>query len=291
LKELVKTTTVFARLSPIQKERVVRALRNNGHIVGYMGDGINDAPSLKAADVGISVHNAVDIAKESADIILLQKSLLVLKDGVMEGRRVFGNILKYVKMGSSSNFGNMLSMTTASFLFPFLPMLPIQILLNNFLYDISQIAIASDDVDEEYLARSRPWNINYIKKFMIVFGGVSSIFDFVTFGVLWFLFRANATLFHTGWFMESLCTQTLVIHIIRTGKLPFLESRASQFLIFTSIYIVTIGLMIPYTPLGKHFGFMVPPGTYLICLVVIVLGYVLMVQMVKDWFIRKFGYE
>lgn len=291
LKERVNTTTVFARLSPIQKERVVRALRNNGHIVGYMGDGINDAPSLKAADVGISVENAVDIAKESADIILLQKSLLVLKDGVMEGRRVFGNILKYVKMGSSSNFGNMLSMTTASILFPFLPMLPIQILLNNFLYDISQIAIASDDVDEEYLAKSRPWNINYIKKFMIVFGGVSSIFDFVTFGVLWFIFRANESLFHTGWFLESLCTQTLIIHIIRTGKLPFVESRASQFLIFTSIYIVTIGLVIPFTPLGKHFGFTMPPVSYLFSLTVIVLLYMFMVQMVKNWFIQKYGYE
>lgn len=291
LGELVKTTTVFARLSPLQKERVVRALRDNDHIVGYMGDGINDAPSLKAADVGISVNNAVDIAKESADIILLQKSLFVLKDGIVEGRRVFGNILKYVKMGSSSNFGNMLSMTTASFLFPFLPMLPIQILLNNFLYDISQIAISSDDVDEEYLTRSRPWNISYIKKFMIVFGGVSSIFDFMTFGVLWFIFRANESLFHTGWFLESLCTQALVIHIIRTGKVPFLESRASQFLIFTSIYIVTIGLVIPFTPLGKHLGFTMPPGAYLFFLAVIVLSYLFMVQVVKNWFIRKFGYE
>ncbi len=291
LQGLVKTTTVFARLSPLQKERVIRALQKNNHTVGYLGDGINDAPSLKAADVGISVNNAVDIAKESADIILLQKNLMVLRDGVLEGRRVFGNILKYIKMGSSSNFGNMFSMTGASFLLPFLPMIPIQILLNNFLYDISQVAIPSDEVDEEYLVRSRPWNINYIKKFMVVFGPVSSIFDFITFGVLWFIFHADAHLFSTGWFLESLCTQTLVIHIIRTGKIPFFESWPSQFLIFTSIYIVTIGLMIPFTPLGRYFGFVMPPASYFIALILIVGFYLLMVQTVKSWFIKKYGYE
>ena len=291
LQELVKTTTVFARLSPLQKERVIRALQKNDHTVGYLGDGINDAPSLKAADVGISVNNAVDIAKESADIILLQKNLMALRDGVLEGRRVFGNILKYVKMGSSSNFGNMFSMTGASFLLPFLPMLPIQILLNNFLYDISQVAIPSDEVDEEYLVRSRPWNINYIKKFMMVFGPVSSIFDFITFGVLWFIFHADAHLFSTGWFLESLCTQTLVIHVIRTGKIPLRESWPSQFLIFTSIYIVTIGLMIPFTPLGGYFGLVMPPASYFMALILIVGSYLLMVQVVKSWFIKKYGYE
>ncbi len=291
LKELVTTTTVFARLSPLQKERVIHALRKNKHTVGYLGDGINDAPSLKAADVGISVNNAVDIAKESADIILLQKNLIVLSDGVLEGRRVFGNILKYIKMGSSSNFGNMFSMTGASFLLPFLPMLPIQILLNNFLYDVSQVAIPTDDVDEEYLQRSRPWNIDYIKKFMMIFGPLSSIFDFITFGVLWFIFHANEALFHTGWFLVSLCTQTLVIHIIRTGKKPFLESRPSQFLMFTSIYIVTIGLGIPFTPLGKYFGFVIPPPTFFIALILIVGLYLTAVQAVKCWFIKKYGYE
>ncbi|MBP9855173.1 MAG: magnesium-translocating P-type ATPase [Candidatus Omnitrophica bacterium] len=291
LTELVKTTTVFARLSPLQKERIIYALHRNNHTVGYMGDGINDAPALKAADVGISVNNAVDIAKESADIILLQKSLLVLKDGVAEGRKTFGNILKYIKMGSSSNFGNMFSMTGASFILPFLPMLPIQILLNNFLYDISQIAIPSDDVDEEYLTRSRPWNIDYIKKFMMVFGPISSIFDFITFGVLWFIFHASPALFHTGWFLESFCTQALVIHIIRTGKKPFIESKPSQFLMFMSIYMVTIALIIPFTPLGQHFGFVIPPGTFFIALIIIVGAYLFVVQTVKNWFIKKYGYE
>jgi Mg2+-importing ATPase len=291
LRELVKTTTVFARLSPLQKERVIHALHDNKHIVGYLGDGINDAPALKAADVGISVDNAVDIAKETADIILLKKSLLVLSDGVIEGRKTFGNILKYIKMGSSSNFGNMFSMTGASLFLPFLPMLPIQILLNNFLYDLSQIAIPSDEVDAEYLLKSRPWNVDYIKRFMIVLGPVSSLFDFITFGVLWFIFHASAPLFQTGWFLESLCTQTLVIHIIRTGKVPFLESRPSQFMIFTSIYIVTIGLILPFLPLGRFFGFVQPPPSYFIALMLIVPAYLCMVQFVKSWFIKRYGYE
>jgi Mg2+-importing ATPase len=291
LKELVKTTSIFARLSPLQKERIIHALHESGHIVGYLGDGINDAPALKAADVGISVNNAVDIAKESADIILLKKSLMVLRDGVIEGRKTFGNILKYIKMGSSSNFGNMLSMTGASIFLPFLPMLPIQILLNNFLYDLSQVAIPTDSVDQEYLLKARPWNVEYIKKFMVILGPISSIFDFVTFGILLFIFRATESFFHTGWFLESLCTQTLVIHVIRTGKIPFIESKPSKFLIFTSIYIVTIGLVIPFTPLGKYFGFVQPPFTYFIVLIGILVIYLFMVQSVKRWFIKKYGYE
>jgi len=291
LEELVKTTSVFARVSSLQKEKVIRALHKNKHVVGYLGDGINDAPALKAADVGISVDNAVDIAKESADLILLKKSLIVLADGVREGRKTFGNILKYIKMGSSSNFGNMFSMTGASIFLPFLPMLPIQILLNNFLYDVSQVAIPSDGVDEEYLLKSRPWNINYIKKFMLFVGPVSSVFDFITFGVLLFVFHAKESLFHTGWFLESLCTQTLVIHVIRTGKIPFIESKPSQFLMFTSIYIVTIGLVIPFTPLGKHFGFVQPPASYFLVLLAIIAAYLFTVHFVKTWFIKKYGYE
>jgi Mg2+-importing ATPase len=291
LTNMVKSVNVFSRLSPLQKERIIRALHRNNHTVGFLGDGINDTPALKAADVGISVDNAVDIAKESADIILLQKNLMVLGDGVIEGRRTFGNILKYIKMGSSSNFGNMFSMIGASLFLPFLPMLPIQILLNNFLYDLSQIAIPSDDVDEEYLLESRPWNVNYIKKFMLIIGPISSIFDFITFGVLWFIFRASEPLFHTGWFLESLCTQTLVIHIIRTGKIPFIESKPSQFLMFTSIYIVTLGLVIPFTPLGQHFGFVIPPPLYFLALIMIVVTYLFSVQAVKKWFIKKYGYE
>ena len=291
LKEIVKSTSVFARLSPLQKERIIHALHANNHTVGYLGDGINDAPALKAADVGISVNNAVDIAKESADIILLKKSLTVLEDGVIEGRRTFGNILKYIKMGASSNFGNMFSMTGASIFLPFLPMLPIQILLNNFLYDVSQIAIPSDEVDKDYLLKSRPWNIEYIKKFIILIGPISSIFDFITFGVLLWVFHAPQGMFSTGWFLESLCTQTLVIHIIRTGKIPFIESRPSQFLIFTSIYIVTIGLVLPFTTLGKYFKFVVPPPLFFLILVIIIAAYLLLVQLVKSWFIKKYGYE
>ncbi|MDD4874548.1 MAG: magnesium-translocating P-type ATPase [Dehalococcoidales bacterium] len=291
LRELVKMTTVFARLSPLQKERVIHALHDNNHIVGYLGDGINDAPALKSADVGISVNNAVDIAKETADIILLKKNLLVLVDGVIEGRKTFGNILKYIKMGASSNFGNMFSMMGASLFLPFLPMLPIQILLNNLLYDISQIAIPSDEVDKEYLIKSRPWNIGYIKKFMLFIGPVSSIFDFTTFAVLWFIFHARQPLFNTGWFLESLCTQTLVIHIIRTGKIPFIESKPSQFLMFTSIYIVTIGIILPFLPIGKYFGFVQPPPLYFLVLFVIVAVYLFAVQFVKSWFIKRYGYE
>ncbi len=291
LKGLVKTTNVFARLSPLQKERVINALRENKHIVGYLGDGINDALALKASDVGISVNNAVDIAKESADIILLKKSLRVLEDGVIEGRRTFGNIIKYIKMGSSSNLGNMISMTGSSLFLPFLPMAPIQILLNNFLYDLSQVAIAADDVDKEYLASPRPWKVSSIKKFMFFMGPVSSVFDFITFVVLLFIFRAPEGLFHTGWFLESLCTQTLVIHIIRTGKIPFVESRPSRFLILTSLFIVALGLWMPFSPIARAFKFVIPPLSYFGALAGIVIVYLLTVQLVKNWFTKKYGYD
>jgi len=291
LQEMVKTITVFARLSPVQKERIVHALHENGHIVGYLGDGINDALALKASDVGISVNNAVDIAKESADIILLKKSLMVLEEGVTEGRKTFGNIVKYIKMGSSSNFGNMFSMTGGSMFLPFLPMLPIQILLNNFLYDVSQAAIPTDEVDREYLVRPRPWNVDYIRKFMIIIGPISSVFDFITYGVMLFMFHASAQLFHTGWFIESLCTQTLVIHVIRTGKIPFIESRPSRFLILTSILIVALGIIIPFSPLAKPFGFVPPPPAYFMALFLMVATYLLLVQVVKKWFIKKYGYD
>lgn len=291
LRELVKTTNVFARLMPLQKERIIRALQKSNHTVGFLGDGINDAPALKAADVGISVNNAVDIAKESADLILLKKSLLVLEDGVLEGRKTFGNILKYIKMGASSNFGNMFSMTGASLLLPFLPMLPIQVLLNNFLYDVSQVAIPTDELDEEYVLKARPWNIDYIRKFILILGPISSIFDFITFGVLLWIFHAQQPLFNTGWFMESLCTQTLVIHIIRTGKIPFIQSVPSQFLIFTSIYIVTIGMILPYTPWGGYFKFIMPPAMFFVALVLILAAYLALMQFVKTWFIKKYGYE
>ena len=291
LKSLVEKTNVFARLSPLQKERIICALNANKHIVGYLGDGINDAPALKTSDVGISVNNAVDIAKESADIILLKKSLMVLEDGVIEGRKTFGNIVKYIKMGSSSNFGNMFSMTGGIMFLPFLPMLPIQILLNNFLYDLSQVAIPTDEVDKEYLAKPQPWNVRHIKKFMVIIGPISSIFDFLTYGVMLFIFHASAALFHTGWFIESLCTQTLVIHVIRTGKIPFFESRPSKFLIFTSIFIVSLGIIIPFSPLAKAFGFVVPPRGYFVALFLMVTTYLFLVQAVKVWFVKKYGYS
>jgi len=290
LKGLVRRTTVFARLSPLQKERVIHALHENGHIVGYLGDGINDAPALKSSDVGISVNNAVDIAKESADIILLEKSLLVLEDGVLEGRKTFGNILKYIKMSSSSNFGNMISMTGASLFLPFLPMLPIQILLNNFLYDVSQVAIPTDKVDSEYLLKPRGWDIKSIRRFMLTFGPISSIFDFLTFGLLLYVFKATQSQFQTGWFLESLCTQTFIIHVIRTAKVPFFESRSSSFLVGMSVFIVATAFAITLSPFGKLFGFISPTWSYGFTLFFIVLGYLAVTQKIKSWYIKKYGY-
>ncbi len=290
LRESVRTTTVFARLSPLQKEKVVKALHANGHIVGYLGDGINDAPSLKAADVGISVNNAVDIAKESADMILLEKSLLVLEDGVLEGRKTFGNTIKYIKMGASSNLGNMISVTGASLFLPFLPMTPLQVLLNNFLYDLSQVAIPTDGVDKEYLEKPKPWDVNAIQRFMLIFGPISSIFDFVTFGALLFIFKSSQMLFHTGWFLESLGTQTIVIHVIRTAKTPFIESKPSKFLLFTTLLIITVGFALPFSSLGRYFGFVEPPLSLLLAIGGIVGGYLFLAQLVKSWYVRKYGY-
>jgi Mg2+-importing ATPase len=289
--ERLKVTTIFARLAPLQKARIIRLLRANNHVVGYLGDGINDAPSLKAADVGISVNNAVDIAKESADIILLKKSLMVLEDGVVEGRKTFTNIIKYIRMGASSNFGNMLSMTGASLFLPFLPMLPIQILLNNFLYDLSQIGIPSDKVDRENLIKPKRWDIAGIRRFMMVFGPLSSIFDFTTYAILYFFYKADPAFFHTGWFLESLLTQTLVIYVIRTSKIPFVQSTPSAFMMFTSIAIIAVGLVIPFTPFSKPLGFVVPPSSYLVALMFLVAGYLLLVQSVKIWFVRKYSYD
>jgi P-type Mg2+ transporter len=291
LGEVVEKTTIFARLSPLQKERIVRALHARGHVVGFMGDGINDAPALKAADVGISVDTAADIAKESADIILLRKSLTVVKDGVLEGRRTFTNIVKYIKMGSSSNFGNMFSMTGGVLFLPFQPMTSIQILLNNFLYDMSQVGVPTDEVDEVYLREPRPWRVGYIKKFMGV-GLISSIFDFTTFLVMLYVFDcwANPQLFHTGWFLESLTTQTLVIYVIRTGKIPFVESWPSRFLMLTSALIIILAYGIVFSPLSGYFGFVAPPPLFFPILAAMTAAYLLMVQVAKNWFIRRYGY-
>lgn len=288
---IVEKVNIFSRVNPMQKERVIEALQKNKHIVGFLGDGINDAPALKASDVGISVNNAVDIAKETAEIILLEKDLTILKDCVLEGRRVFANIIKYIKMGASSNFGNMLSMTGASIFLPFLPMLPTQILLNNFLYDLSQLSIPTDNVDKDYLIRPKPWNMDFIKKFVIYIGPISSIFDFVTFGVMWFVFHASPELFRTGWFIESLFTQVLVVHIIRTNKIPFIESKPSKALLITTVGIIIFSWIIPYSFLGKPFDFAPLPILFFAILIVMAMAYLILVQVVKKWFIRKFGFE
>jgi len=291
LAEAAENISVFAKLSPSHKERIIRALNSLGHVVGFMGDGINDAPALKAADVGISVNSAVDIAKESSDIILLESSLLVLVQGVMEGRRVFGNITKYIKMAASSNFGNMFSVLGASLFLPFVPMLPIQVLTNNMLYDFSQTTIPSDAVDPDWLAKPRKWAIGDLRRFILFIGPISSIFDYATFFIMLYVFKSwvNPDLFHTGWFVESLFTQTLIIHVIRTNKIPFLQSRASNALIFTSLAIVAVGAWLPYSPLAGALGLVALPPLYWLFLLGMLIGYVLLTQLIKTWFVKTFG--
>jgi Mg2+-importing ATPase len=281
---------IFARVSPEQKNRVILALKTRGHVVGYMGDGINDAPSLHTADVGISVVNGVDVAKDAAKIILLEKDLAVLNDGVMEGRRSFANIMKYIIMGTSSNFGNMFSMAAASLFLPFLPMLPTQILLNNFLYDASQISIPSDNVDPALLHRPKRWQIGFIRQFMIIVGPISSIYDFLTFGVLLWVFHAstNAPLFHTGWFVESLATQTLVVFVIRTAGNP-LKSRPSLPLLISVLAIVATAVVLPYAPLASLLGFTPLPLSLLGAIALLAVTYLFLVQAVKSWFYRRHG--
>lgn len=286
LSRVVEEANVFARLTPSQKDRIIAALRSNGHVVGFLGDGINDAPSMKTADVGISVDNAVDVAKESADIILLKKSLTVLEEGVVEGRKTFGNTMKYIMMNVSSNFGNMFSVAGASLFLPFLPMRPIQILLNNLLYDFSQFTITTDHVDKEYLDKPKRWDISFIKKFMVVFGPISSLFDFLTFFVMLYLFNAAEPLFQTAWFTVSLCTQTMIIFVIRTHSVPFFKSKPSRLLILGSLAIVGAGIAIPYTPIGKLFDFTLPPPAFYAFLIAVVLLYFLVTEIVKLWFYR-----
>ncbi len=318
LAEVVEKTTLFVRLSPAHKQRVIKALQSRGHVVGFMGDGINDSPALRAADVGISVDTAVDIAKEAADAILLEKSLLVLEEGVIEGRKVFANILKYVRMGASSNFGNMFSVLGASIWLPFLPMRPIQILTNNLLYDFSQVPIPTDDVDPEQVAKPRPWSMKEITRFILFIGPCSSIFDYTTYLLMWFVFKCGnlglrwtdagmappaghftfggdapestyaAALFQTGWFVESLLTQTLIIHVIRTNKFPFIQSRASWQLIFTSVVIMIIGAWLPFSPIAAGLGMVPLPGLYWPLLLLTLLVYVVLTQCVKYWLIKKF---
>ena len=298
LARAAESTTLFARVSPAHKERIIRALQAGGHTVGFLGDGINDAPALHVADVGISVDTAVDVAKASADMILLERSLLVLDEGVLEGRRVFSNIIKYVRMGASSNFGNMLSVLAASLFVPFLPMLPLQILANNMLYDIGQTAIPTDAVDEERIQRPRTWDFAELTRFILFVGPCSSLFDGVTFLVMLHVFGcANVStpeiaahsqrLFQTGWFVESLLTQTLIIHVIRTNKLPFIESRPSAFLLATSAAVAVTGVVLPFSPLGDYLGFARLPSPYWPFLGLVLVGYVALTQAAKALLLRR----
>jgi Mg2+-importing ATPase len=292
---LAERANVFAKLAPAQKARVIRALQGRRHVVGFLGDGINDGPALKAADVGVSVDTAVDIAKETADIILLEKSLLMLDAGVLEGRKVFGNIIKYIRMGASSNFGNMFSVIGASAWLPFLPMAPVQVLTNNLLYDFSQTAIPTDNVDEEYLLKPRRWEIANIGRYMLFIGPISSLFDYATYCTMYFVFAATtpaqASLFQTGWFVESLLSQTLIIHVIRTRRVAFIESRASTPLLLTSLTICVVGLWLPFSPLAPALGFTQLPVLYWPLLALMLGIYLVLTHVMKTWFHRRFGLD
>ncbi len=308
----VEATDIFARLSPAHKKRVVQALQKNKHVVGFMGDGINDAPALRAADVGLSVDNAVDIAKESADMILLEKDLMVLEEGVLEGRKVFINILKYIRMGASSNFGNMFSVLGASAWLPYLPMQPIQVLSNNLLYDFSQVPIPTDNVGTEVISKPRPWHMGEISRFILFIGPISSIFDYTTYALMWFFFKCSnvalvapttlaarfanpvdtdhtyaAALFSTGWFVESLMTQTLIVHVIRTNQIPFIQSRASWQLTLTTFAIMAIGALLPFSPLAQYLGFVPLSWQFWPLLAATLICYVAMTQLIKSWMVRK----
>jgi Mg2+-importing ATPase len=288
LAQVVEEVNVFARVSPAQKNRIILALKSRKHVVGYIGDGINDAPSLHAADVGISVSTGVDVAKDAADIILLEQSLQVLHNGILEGRKAFGNVIKYLLMGTSSNFGNMFSMAGAYIFLPFLPMLPTQILLNTFLYDLSQVTIPTDNVDASYIKKPQHWDIGLFRNFMIIIGPISSIFDFLTFFMLLRVFHAGDVLFHTGWFVESLATQTLVLFIIRTVGNP-LRSRPSRPLAITTLLIVAIGILLPYTPLASPLGFAPLPLLYFLFLTGMMVTYLFLVELVKRRLMRRYA--
>ena len=293
LKERVKTTTCFSKLTPLQKTQIISILQEQKNTVGFLGDGINDAAALRQSDIGISVDSAVDIAKESADIILLEKDLMVLEDGVLEGRKTFGNINKYIKMTASSNFGNMFSVMFASAFLPFLPMMPIHLLIQNLLYDISQTTIPFDRMDPEFLRKPRKWDVSDLKRFMIYIGPISSIFDIVTYLVMWHVFGCNSpehqSLFQSGWFIEGLLSQTLIVHMIRTRKIPFIQSRATWPVIGMTTLVMVIGIVIPFTSFGASIGLQALPLSYFPWLVGILLSYCVLTQLVKNWYIRKFS--
>lgn len=289
LLQKVNDIDIFARVTPEQKLRIINTLQKHGHTVGYLGDGINDLPSLHSADVGISVNTAVDVAKDTAAVVLLRKSLDVIADGIMEGRKTFSNTIKYILMATSSNFGNMFSAAGASFFLPFLPMTPVQILLTNGLYDVSQLSIPSDNVDPESLVKPRHWNINFIKDYMIFFGPLSSIFDYATFGVMLFIFHAKGPLFQTGWFIESIATEILVVFLIRTYRSPFFLSRPSKWLAITCLSLACIGITLPFTPLAHTLGLVVPPIKYFVILIMLIASYLTLVELVKHKFLKKYS--
>ncbi len=292
LADLAERTTVFAKLSPSQKSRVIRALQSRGHTVGFLGDGINDAAALRDADVGISVDTAADIARESADILLTEKSLLVLEEGVLRGRTVYGNIIKYIKMAASSNFGNALSILVASIFLPFLPLLPIQVLIQNLLYDLSQLALPWDRMDDEFLAQPRKWEAQGIARFMLFIGPISSLFDIVTFLVLWFVFRCNSaaaqSFFQSGWFVEGLLSQALIVHMIRTKKIPFVQSTAAPAVTALTVLVMVVGGWLPFSPYASAIGMRPLPGAYFPWLVGILLSYCVLVQLAKRWYVQRF---
>ncbi|MCE9888340.1 magnesium-translocating P-type ATPase [Kluyvera intermedia] len=295
LAQLAQRTTLFARLTPMHKERIVTLLKREGHVVGFMGDGINDAPALRAADIGISVDGAVDIAREAADIILLEKSLMVLEEGVIEGRRTFSNMLKYIKMTASSNFGNVFSVLVASAFLPFLPMLPLHLLIQNLLYDVSQVALPFDNVDDEQIQKPQRWNPADLGRFMVFFGPISSIFDILTFCLMWWVFKANTpemqTLFQSGWFIEGLLSQTLIVHMIRTRRIPFVQSRAAWPLFAMTLVVMAVGIALPFSPLASYLQLQPLPLSYFPWLVAILVGYMTFTQMVKGFFSRRYGWQ
>jgi Mg2+-importing ATPase len=285
----VERTTIFAKLTPIHKERIIAQLRANGHVVGFLGDGINDAPALRRADVGISVDEAVDVAKESSDIVLMEHNLSVLHDGVIEGRRVFGNVVKYLRMAASSNVGNMLSVVGASALLPFLPMLPVQIMLNNLLYDISQTSIPTDTIDKEWLRKPRRWSMREVRSTIMVFGPISSFFDYLTFAVLIWPLNAmnNAPLFHTGWFIESLLSQTLIVYILRSQRMPWQGERPSRALVVVTMIVVAVGVFVPYSPLASGLGFVALPFNFWLWLAFILVAYLACGIIAQRWISQK----
>ncbi|CEJ14074.1 Magnesium-transporting ATPase, P-type 1 [bacterium YEK0313] len=292
LRAAVEAHAVFAKMSPLQKARVVRALQANGHTVGFLGDGINDAPALRDADVGISVDTGADIAKESADIILLEKSLMVLEEGIIKGRETFGNIIKYIKMTASSNFGNVFSVLVASAFLPFLPMLALHLLIQNLCYDISQLSLPWDRMDREFLREPRKWAAGDIGRFMICIGPISSIFDISTYCLMWFVFAANApehqSLFQSGWFIEGLLSQTLIVHMIRTQKIPFVQSTAAWPVLLLTGAIMAFGIYLPFSPIGAAVGLQPLPPAYFPWLVATLVGYCVLTQIVKTLYIRRF---